>query len=146
MSCAVVKFFIDIAKKEDLQLRLIPSPLQTASDKINHYEIDVSAHGISNINTQAKPDYATASEPYLDVQRGFTVLKDSPFATLKKLPKGSKVAVMDEGTALQDLNHQYKGDLKLTIVSKLEGKARELLRQHKVDAIAEGYTSFWSIN
>ncbi|MBM7074271.1 transporter substrate-binding domain-containing protein [Shewanella sp. 202IG2-18] len=141
-----MKFFIDIAKKEDLQLRLIPSPLQTASDKINHYEIDVSAHGISNINTQAKPDYATASEPYLDVQRGFTVLKDSPFATLKKLPKGSKVAVMDEGTALQDLNHQYKGDLKLTIVSKLEGKARELLRQHKVDAIAEGYTSFWSIN
>lgn len=143
MSCAVVNFFTDIAKKEDLQLRLIPSPLQTASEKIYHNEIDVSAHGISNTNTQARPDYAVASAPYLDVQRGFTVLKNSPFAKMTKLPKGSKVAVMDESTALQDIKHKYKDDFKLTIVSKLEGKARELLRQHKVDAIAEGYTGFW---
>ena len=136
-------FFSDIAEANNLQLRWYTGPLADVSDDMERQLYDISAHGVSNINTAA-PQGALASSPYLYVTRGFTVLQDSPFASIKSLPPGARVAVMENSTALQDININYPPNMfDLTIISQLSGKPRELLRAGDVDAIAEGYTGFW---
>ncbi|CAA0099539.1 Uncharacterised protein [BD1-7 clade bacterium] len=142
-SCAVTHFFLDIGKKENLQVRWYPGPLDKAAAELEQRVFDVSAHGISNINAAA-PTLALASEPYLSVKRGFTVLQEGEFASLKSLPAGAKVGVMDNSTALQDIKLNYpSGYFDLTIIPMLEGSPRAMLRAGKIDAIAEGYTGFW---
>ncbi|CAA0098817.1 Uncharacterised protein [BD1-7 clade bacterium] len=142
-SCAVTHFFLDIGKKENLQVRWYPGPLDKAAGQLEQRVFDVSAHGISNINSAA-PTAALASKPYLSVKRGFTVLQKGEFAGLKSLPEGAKVGVMDNSTALQDIKRNYPADyFDLTIIPMLEGSPRAMLRAGKIDAIAEGYTGFW---
>ena len=136
-------FFQEIASQDNLYLRWHTGPLASVADDMSRGLYDVSAHGISNVNAAA-PHNTLPSEPYLHVQRGFTVLQNSAFATLPHLPGGSRVAVMENSTALQDIQKNYPEDtFDLKMITQLEGSPRKMLRAGDIDAIAEGYTGFW---
>ena len=142
-SCAVTNLFMDIANKEGLKIRWVTGKLEQAAADMENQLFDVSAHGISNINSAA-PHFALASKPYLKVTRGFTVLKNSTLAKSNSLPQGARVGVMENSTALQDIEKNYPAQwFNLTIIDKLEGTARGMLRAGTINAIAEGYTGFW---
>ncbi len=143
VSCAITRFFLQLAEENDLTLRLVITPLSEVSKRMVEGEFDVSAHGISNTNQSAPVHIASASKPYLKVMRGFTVLKTSEFASKEILPDGAKVAVMENSTAHQDLEKKYPDKFELISIPQLEGSPRRELKSGVIDAIAEGYTGFW---
>ena len=143
-SCAVRNFFESIAKQENLKISwYINNKFDNLVRDMEQQKFDVSADGISNINKLVSFN-ALASEPYLKVFRGFTVLKNSQFASLKKLPEGAKVAVMNHSSALEDIQKNYPPHFfRLKIVNRIDNAARRMLRSGEVDAISEGATGFW---
>ena len=142
-ACAHQAFFGDLSRQHQYRVEVKISPFKDVAEEFNAGNIDVSVHGMSNINVYTPLDKAVPSKPYLEVKRGFTVKIDSSFATSGKLPRGSKVAVMERSTAYDDLVKHYPDRFQLVLVKKLESTTRELLDTGKVDAVAEGYTGFW---